>query len=200
MLTSQRRCVYRWECSIWSPKTANTNVQSIRVTVTSVTWNVNKIADEWTKQLLPVAGFKDTGKAIGNRKKRMNATEFVHLYRDGMKVAPKFLPSAHAHVPILCSACHQPCTSECICGELFCSRTCLRNAWPDHSLMCKIVVDENSIDPCRDGLHPHPGGTVRRQRRTASPNPCQPCQPGQPGDHYTAHEDGLFPRGIWAGS
>jgi hypothetical protein len=47
-----------------------------------------KTADEWTQQLLPIAGFKDTGKAIGNRKKRMNVTEFVHLYRVGRRSLP----------------------------------------------------------------------------------------------------------------
>ena len=29
----------------------------------------------------------------------------------------------------LCSMCSTPCTSECICGELYCSRACLRKDW-----------------------------------------------------------------------
>jgi hypothetical protein len=84
-----------------------------------------KTVDEWAKLLLPAAGWKDTGKALGDRKRRVNANDFGMLYKDRMELGPSYtLPATP--IPTVCDECKQPCTSECICGELFCSRTCLR--------------------------------------------------------------------------
>jgi hypothetical protein len=106
--------------------------------------NVKKTVDEWAKLLLPAAGWKDTGSALGDRKRRVNANDFVMLYKDRMELGPSYTPPA-TPIPTVCDECKQPCISECICGELFCSRTCLKNAWPGHRSMCELVVENNKF-------------------------------------------------------
>eukprot|EP00754_Rhynchopus_humris_P047454 Rhum_TRINITY_DN7045_c0_g2::Rhum_TRINITY_DN7045_c0_g2_i1::g.21461::m.21461 len=47
----------------------------------------------------------------------------------------------------LCDTCSEPCESECVCGELFCSRVCLGRAWKEnkHRQICETVFENNTI-------------------------------------------------------
>ena len=40
----------------------------------------------------------------------------------------------------VCDECGEPTTSECMCGEVFCSRKCLAKAWGDHRSLCETVI------------------------------------------------------------
>ena len=45
-----------------------------------------------------------------------------------------------------CSSCKVPCTSECMCGESFCSRKCMRKEWANHREICKMIYANNEMD------------------------------------------------------
>jgi len=44
-----------------------------------------------------------------------------------------------------CDICATPCTSECMCGELYCSRACLRKSWPGHRRLCEAVFENTML-------------------------------------------------------
>ena len=48
-------------------------------------------------------------------------------------------PHAPDDVPGACDVCGEPTTSECMCGEVFCSRKCLAMVWGDHRSLCETV-------------------------------------------------------------
>ena len=49
-------------------------------------------------------------------------------------------------IPRKCDECKKPCTSECMCGESFCSRACLRKSWESHKEICETVFENASFD------------------------------------------------------
>ena len=42
-----------------------------------------------------------------------------------------------------CDSCGKPCQSECMCGEAFCSRACMRRDWGEHRRICETVFESN---------------------------------------------------------
>ena len=48
-------------------------------------------------------------------------------------------------IPTKCDECKELCTSQCVCGENYCSRKCLRKAWPEHCQICELVAENNEI-------------------------------------------------------
>eukprot|EP01025_Chloroclados_australasicus_P003140 TRINITY_DN10725_c0_g2_i1.p2 TRINITY_DN10725_c0_g2~~TRINITY_DN10725_c0_g2_i1.p2 ORF type:complete len:233 (-),score=6.15 TRINITY_DN10725_c0_g2_i1:206-904(-) len=47
--------------------------------------------------------------------------------------------------PPKCEQCEQPCQSECICGEAFCSKRCQIKNWKFHKEACEMVQENNEI-------------------------------------------------------
>ena len=65
--------------------------------------------------------------------------------RAGMQLAPHYSPPA-VPIPKNCDQCEKPCTSECMCGEVFCSRACMLVDWKKgHRQLCETVVENTSI-------------------------------------------------------
>eukprot|EP01036_Dinobryon_divergens_P031172 gene31172-40530_t len=49
-------------------------------------------------------------------------------------------------IPRKCDECNKPCTSECMCGESFCSRACLKKSWGSHKSICEAVFENASLE------------------------------------------------------
>ncbi|GMH54594.1 hypothetical protein TrRE_jg13200 [Triparma retinervis] len=70
--------------------------------------------------------------------------EIVSAMQTGrLHLTPSNEPSRQAKG--LCEVCKTPCLSECICGENFCSRACLKKGWKTHQNICDTVIENNSI-------------------------------------------------------
>ena len=41
-----------------------------------------------------------------------------------------------------CDVCKKICSSECFCGEAYCSRSCQRQAWGNHRRTCERIFEE----------------------------------------------------------
>lgn len=78
------------------------------------------------------------------------ATKYSTAYgKAGMKMAVNFTPLPNPPGG-KCDVCSTPCTSECaICGELYCSRICLRSAWTakggGHRKVCEVVFENGEL-------------------------------------------------------
>ena len=44
-----------------------------------------------------------------------------------------------------CDTCKVSCTSECMCGEAYCSRECMRKDWACHRATCMLIYDNNTM-------------------------------------------------------
>ena len=38
-----------------------------------------------------------------------------------------------------CDCCGEKCHSECMCGEAFCSRECMKKDWKNHRRVCETI-------------------------------------------------------------
>lgn len=106
-------------------------------------------------------------------------------------------PSSKPPTDVLgkCDECDAPCTSECICGESFCSRACLLKNWPSHQHICARVLEQaemgamltyiekasGKFDTSVDvrqclGFSPWKGGLLPG-RSTATPSPASATGP-----------------------
>ncbi len=84
-------------------------------------------------------GVQPSGFAVPARSSEWDAdrvvvvSEFMSLYAKchaGLSDEPYTPPQEP--IPTGCDFCSKPCVSECMCGELFCSRECLQRHWTDH--------------------------------------------------------------------
>jgi hypothetical protein len=84
-----------------------------------------------------------------HRQQLATATEYSNAYGKAcMQLSPHFSYPANFTPPGgKCDECKTPCTSECgVCGELFCSRSCLRKAWSKgHRDICETVQENCSF-------------------------------------------------------
>ena len=55
-------------------------------------------------------------------------------------------------IPGVCDECGEPATSECMCGEMYCSRKCLNKVWGDHRSICETVRKLRSACAVTPGL------------------------------------------------
>ena len=45
-------------------------------------------------------------------------------------------------IPAFCDECGKECTSECgSCGEIYCSRECMKKDWPHHKSTCETIYE-----------------------------------------------------------
>ena len=110
--------------------------------------NVNttevKTMAEWAAMLLTKSGWVADGFAGGGDK--VTARSFMGKWArsGGMKLAPSFkLPNSEQFSK--CDECGKACTSECQCGELFCSRRCMAKQWAAHRKICETVHDNSEV-------------------------------------------------------
>lgn len=79
----------------------------------------------------------------------MTAKVFQFKYFDHMAFAKIYAPAAA--IPSKCDACGEETTRECCCGEIFCSRACLRQAWrgsggySPHRKTCEAVAENGEL-------------------------------------------------------
>jgi MYND finger len=96
--------------------------------------------DEWCRILLPPTGWADIIPK-SNRRRVCSAKTFVGVMSNFLQLADPYTPPA-APIPRFCDECNQQCESECMCGEVYCSRACLREAWQrGHRDICEVVHD-----------------------------------------------------------
>lgn len=99
-------------------------------------------ARRWVEELLTPSGWQLSAIPAGE----MTAGEFkLFVLRAMQNGTLSLLPtagSAPREAPGKCDHCGKPCVSECICGEHFCSRECLRKDWKAHRSMCEQVVEQ----------------------------------------------------------
>lgn len=96
---------------------------------------------QWVEQLLTPSGWKLASRPQGGS---MVVKDFQQMITRAMQCgALSLLPSSGSPriAQGLCDECKAPCVSECICGEAFCSRACLRKGWTNHKPLCEQVVD-----------------------------------------------------------
>eukprot|EP00854_Cymbomonas_tetramitiformis_P026798 gene26798-32936_t len=74
----------------------------------------------------------------------ISAPEFISEYQSRMKLADSYtLPDLP--VPKTCDVCGTHCRSECLCGEVFCSRSCMRQVWGRHREICETVHENGQF-------------------------------------------------------
>ena len=97
--------------------------------------------EQWVKDILTPSGWKlASPPQVGS----LAVKDFQEMVARAMQSgALSLLPTSGPPRTVqgFCDECGAPCLSECICGEAFCSRTCLRKAWPKHKPLCEQVVD-----------------------------------------------------------
>ena len=102
-----------------------------------------KSIDEWSSQLLPITGWKDGN--FRDRKQVVTAQEFGTQYQAFMALADQYNPPKPP-IPNQCDECKAFCNSECLCGEIFCSRKCQRISWKaGHRKICEQVYDNGTF-------------------------------------------------------
>ena len=75
----------------------------------------------------------------------LTADDFVGEYKDFMSLATvEYIPPAIS-VERHCDCCGEGCESECMCGEIFCSRACMKKEWKNHREMCETVFDNGTV-------------------------------------------------------
>ena len=107
-----------------------------------------KTIDEWAKLLLPTCGFCD-GRFLIKRSSLVTAQNFIKEYSKIMTLSEVYI-RPQVPIPRKCDECNKPCTSECMCGESFCSRACLKKSWGSHKSICEAVFENASLDEYGD--------------------------------------------------
>ena len=75
----------------------------------------------------------------------LTSAEFVQQFTAfPLLVSQSYAPPKEP-IPSACDMCDKPCISECMCGELFCSRACLKRNWRDHREACQQVCDNTNL-------------------------------------------------------
>ena len=74
------------------------------------------------------------------RSSLLTASTFAFEYSKIMELSEHYNPPQFP-TPRRCDFCKKSCTSECICGESFCSRACLRKSWESHKGTCEEVFN-----------------------------------------------------------
>jgi len=112
--------------------------------------------------------------------------KFVEKYIGHLMATPRvagFKP-APPTFPTKCDSCKKVCTSECaICGEIYCSRECMRKSWKDHNVLSPAKVSEAfGARPAHDATSssashgaPSDGLLVCRAENCEASNPNKRC-------------------------
>ena len=61
-----------------------------------------------------------------------------------MQMAAGYVPPRE-RIPRRCDRCGKDCHSECMCGEVYCSRECQAQDWRNHRHICETVFENGTI-------------------------------------------------------
>ncbi len=105
--------------------------------------NEKRMPAEWVS-LLTESGWS-LNRMPWNSFDSMTSEVFLRLSNKYMVLAEAYRPP-EVSIPKICDVCGKETTCECMCGEVYCSRACLRQAWMDqHRRVCEVVVENGGV-------------------------------------------------------
>eukprot|EP00729_Bicosta_minor_P013186 gene13186-22889_t len=107
-----------------------------------------KLGSEWIELLTSPSGYSFPYAANEVYSRQI----FQTLVTDTMHKDPLYVPPEE-QIPVICDAddCTNTCTSECMCGEVWCSRECMKKDWGSghpvngHRHICEAIFDNSSL-------------------------------------------------------
>lgn len=104
-----------------------------------------KTAAEWAQLLLVPAGWVAPAPAdfpSGEMTAPVFVDSIIKLGALQQSTSEGYEPPP-GPLPRTCGWCRQPCTSQCLCGQAFCSRPCMESAWASHREACKTLFEQD---------------------------------------------------------
>ena len=103
-----------------------------------------KLGSEWMELLTSPSGYSFPYAANELYSRKI----FQRLVTNTRHKDPLYVPPVE-QIPVICDAddCTNTCTSECMCGEVWCSRECMKKDWGGghpvngHQHICKTIFD-----------------------------------------------------------
>ena len=109
-----------------------------------------RLGSEWVLLLAKPAGWKLP--YVGDPGKLYARNDFVKLIGHNMELDPGFV-QPDEQCPAVCDAdgCTNTCITECMCGEVWCSRECMKKDWVQtetrkgHRTICTVVFENGTV-------------------------------------------------------